>query len=1501
MSRASVAIETLRKRNPLAVRLAEAVSFAVVVDRALLRAARLELVPQADAGTEADLWFSSMVQSRTADGIVLDREVAEEVRKSMTPAEVEAAWRVLSREHAWLSPSLKLEEEIAYLSVSAEAGAHELMVERIQSVIRAMLGGNRPGLAQWASRALAMFPSAVRDLPETRMLDAGTRIRLGQGVQTAADEPLPSWMSLLAPSSMARTELQVELRERELVLGGASGTAIHVPDTNPRVIEVAWEEEGRARAKQVTLRRGETTRVPVGDDVVRLRTITGEQYDVREVADPVESLAAEVIDFSEEIARHGRVVGREDRLERLLQSSGLVTMNGEHGVGKTAVLCELIRLLAPAPVFVHFFRTGNPRLESVEIAQRSLAAQIAIRYRLDSSVADLPLQHVLERLALSPRRPERMYIVIDDLQDARAEGHAPHVGPPLSLLLPSVPDFVTVYASRRDFTSEDLSESHVRLGPVDSTTLAEFTGDERLASLSEGNFGKAEVLVALAKADIELESFSDARRALASPELDLLAVARRPLPFQFDAPPRLRAVLRQSDTGVALLNRTLQNAVAWTAAEPHLELVRWLEKSLHDERVLDYYTLYAPDHLLEAGDQERAQRLVRNPAFMREVVRRHGAAMMRDHLRRVSRAADTAPGEGLESVPGADLAWARLALAAFEAQFDALTAAPEDLEAILAAYFDRKELHLPAGFLVAESAPRDRQRLPPRRHEQPITGCARIDENHVATWSSDGTLMLWPREERSLGPFVVRGPAAITAFAQVGAFAVVGDALGFLHVVRTDSGELASKVTGHDGAVAGAVAAEGMPLVATWSDDAVIRLWTVASPEGIIEEAGELAGHEDEVTGCAFVGGARLLVSSSRDGTVRVWNVAERRAVRISRKESPVTAMTVAADGSWFAAGDEAGRLRIELVEPATTPYGGATVIDVSDVPIRGLTTSRDARFAATWRADGAIETWRISGATGFEMTEAASKREALIVACAFVGPQPRLFVSRSDGTAVLIGPDKTQTAIDTGGAVLRAAADFGDHFYTGDDRGGLVEWEVRSGRKLRDYSKATGRIEAVAVGEASHVLVSDGERKVWFDGSGQPLILPDGRIEVRGNRAAVWSPVSGAVYSAELFTGRLDIVTHRINPTITACASGGPTAAIAAGHHDGTVLLFDSPIHVEIRAPQTRANALAFVSYDTALVSAYASGELTLTQARTSQSFDGRIDKIISIEVDDVWKRLAVTSADDTIRVLSHANGLTLVTTLQGKIDPTVRCRFSLDGSSLIASDRDHVIHIWDPATAEERAVCRGHRARITGIAVGEDVIFSSSEDRTVRMWDLATGEQLAVVYGYNAFRCIDANAHAIVAGDDAGQLWRFRRPAPALGGVQVFISNAHEDRELAEKLDADLRKWGVRTWGAMSRLSPGEQWDEAINQALRRSAALLVISSEASRVSQSVRHELTAFEMRKDPFIFAVTVDDTRPLPDLAPFDMRRWRDPFAYERQFDELMARLRSRLGGEETVA
>ncbi|HKQ89198.1 MAG TPA: hypothetical protein VJZ77_00845, partial [Blastocatellia bacterium] len=71
-------IELLQKTSPDAVQLALLVSLAARVEPELLRAMRLRHLPKVDAGAEADLWFSPLVQASSPLGIVLRPDVLAE-------------------------------------------------------------------------------------------------------------------------------------------------------------------------------------------------------------------------------------------------------------------------------------------------------------------------------------------------------------------------------------------------------------------------------------------------------------------------------------------------------------------------------------------------------------------------------------------------------------------------------------------------------------------------------------------------------------------------------------------------------------------------------------------------------------------------------------------------------------------------------------------------------------------------------------------------------------------------------------------------------------------------------------------------------------------------------------------------------------------------------------------------------------------------------------------------------------------------------------------------------------------------------------------------------------------------------------------------------------------------------------------------------------------------------------------------------------------------------
>src|SRR5207302_11086037 len=132
--------------------------------------------------------------------------------------------------------------------------------------------------------------------------------------------------------------------------------------------------------------------VTVGQGELRLRTITGEEYQLREENYVPARLREHIVDAREEIARHHELFGREEELASLLarlERERSIRIVGPAGIGKTAMLCGLMRAVeAGTEVLTHFFGIRDSRTELIRVAEKSLAAQIALRFGLPESVLD---------------------------------------------------------------------------------------------------------------------------------------------------------------------------------------------------------------------------------------------------------------------------------------------------------------------------------------------------------------------------------------------------------------------------------------------------------------------------------------------------------------------------------------------------------------------------------------------------------------------------------------------------------------------------------------------------------------------------------------------------------------------------------------------------------------------------------------------------------------------------------------------------------------------------------------------------------------------------------------------------------------------------------------------------------------------------------------------------------------------------------------------------------
>lgn len=687
MKRAAELIDRFAARRPLAARLAEAVSLAVLADPILLRKARLELVPEADPGTEADLWLSPIVQTRSPDGIVFAAEVGEALRTRLAgdPARLEKAWTITQAAHRHLTPALRLEEEIAFLSLTSESDprAASRIEELLRSALAAVVMGEMRGLAHWAARALPKLPSRVRVTQAARMLEAGAHLRLGGDTRPlrSGEEILDlPWM---APADLPRVPVGLRLFPDAVELDARPdplGQHLLLPQTDPLLVELSWKDpaSGKREARQVTFRKGETpkTTVPVQD--VRLRTVLSEVYHLRAAGTAPRGVQDWIIDFSEELARHRPFFGRAE-IERIGQVISepespvrwtlgkLILVTGAAGAGKTALLAAFA---GGSPH--HFFRRGQSWEEEIAVAERSLVAQLARRFPDVEPLADyLRLPEILQTLIdrkLVTADTEPLLLVVDAIDVAQSEDGASGL---LTLLPAHIPAQITILASAATGEGLSLPQPVVEIPLSDpEPALLEYwshhLGEEsarQFTQLSAGSFGVAKVLRAWMGPqgkgfvapdrgvlgtiwdDLATQVGAETRDAW----LGSLAAAREPLPWSFlsrsipgDIPVVLRPLVRIRETPgeefFELAEEVLRAFIPGQLdlAPHHRQLAETATATIFDviasKPARRYAVRHAVDHWIAAGDLESARRLLLRADFLIGRCRESGVAAARRDL-----------------------------------------------------------------------------------------------------------------------------------------------------------------------------------------------------------------------------------------------------------------------------------------------------------------------------------------------------------------------------------------------------------------------------------------------------------------------------------------------------------------------------------------------------------------------------------------------------------------------------------------------------------------------------------------------------------------------------------------------------------------------------------------------------------------------------------------------------------------------------------------------------
>ncbi len=101
-----------------------------------------------------------------------------------------------------------------------------------------------------------------------------------------------------------------------------------------------------------------------------------------------------------------------------------------------------------------------------------------------------------------------------------------------------------------------------------------------------------------------------------------------------------------------------------------------------------------------------------------------------------------------------------------------------------------------------------------------------------------------------------------------------------------------------------------------------------------------------------------------------------------------------------------------------------------------------------------------------------------------------------------------------------------------------------------------------------------------------------------------------------------------------------------------------------------------------------------------------------------------------------------------------------------------------------------------------------------------------------------------------------------------KIFLSFAHEDIGMAERIYQDLKRYGLDVWFDNESLLPGQDWENEIEKAIEISKYFLVLlsskgMSERGYVHKEIRLALNIFDRcpEDDIFMIPIRLDDCQP----------------------------------------